>query len=112
MVYPADHWIPIEARDIPILLLEKWMDEFHPMSFQCIHNRARSIHSLHLRLNERKAKQTLGINKVHGMNDNVGKFDILIFASAYKGCPCIILCFLVFHSIKRPQGLKEKKIIK
>ena len=39
---------------------------------------------IRLRLNERKDKQTLGINWILGMNDNFSKLDILVFTSAYK----------------------------
>ena len=74
------------------------MDEFHQISSQYIHNHVRSIHIyIGLWLNGRKAKQTLWINWILGMDDDIGELDILVFPSVYKWCPCVVLCFLVFH---------------
>ena len=85
------------------------MDEFHPMSFQSNHNRARSDHIYFgLWLNERKAKQTFGINWIPGMNDDVSELDILAFASTNKGCPVlfsVFLCFIIYLNVSR---LKRK----
>ena len=84
-VHPTDHWISIEARDIPIHSRQPGWTSF----FQChlsaiIIVQDQSTVYIGLWLNERKAKQTLGINLILGMNDNVGKLDILIFTSAYR----------------------------
>ena len=62
-------------------------------------------------MNERKAKQTLGINWVLGMNDDIGEFDILVLTSAYKWSPCVILCFLEFHHLYECVFFKVKMFL-
>ena len=61
------------------------MDELHPMSFQCIQIvQDQSTIYIGLWLNERKVKQTLGINWILDTGDNVCELDILVFTNAYK----------------------------
>ena len=85
MAHPVDHWISIVAIDILFILGKHGWTSFvqcHFSTFIIVQDQ--SIVYIGLRLNERKAKQTLGINWILGMNDNVGKLDILVFTSAYK----------------------------
>ena len=62
-------------------------------------------------LNERKAKQTFGVNCILGMDDDVGELDILVFTSMNKGCSCIVLCFRVFHHLPECVSFKVKMLL-